>query len=313
MKQLPSQSRQTELWKSVERLVRSQSEILAFHQRLSEMRSYAVNERDARQLMVPVLTSMAVLETVRRESNVPLVLLKGLQIGGLYPQAWMRDTGDLDILTTDPDQLFQDLQKAGFIASHAVSDVRHHQLPPLRDPIFGLSVEIHRRPNTGGFGNIITVEDCFADAVPSRVNMKGILAPSPNHEFVLHLAHSWADRPLGRVRDLIDLELLAQNVGGPAAALSLARQFKLKRVWSATVSAQDWVLRDTSPSMSARVMGRHLDREFKPSKDVFRRLLSPFCADSVSEAVRMASREMRRAFAGNPGETLFGKIKRTVS
>jgi Uncharacterised nucleotidyltransferase len=300
----------SELWADVQRLTLKLPSTVARHQRLATMSNYLVTGINAQSLTFPVLTSVAVLEQVRRSSSVPLMLLKGLQIGALYPEPWMRDTGDIDILTTDPERLFSDLVGVGFVPREIEANRRHHQLPPLSDPTFGVVVEVHRRPNTGAFGPVVSVEECFAQAVPSRTEIDGLLGPSTEHEFVLHLAHSWADRPLGRLRDLIDLELLSTSLGGTESVRRATRRYKLFRVWELTAEAQSWAVHGNRPTKRVARRGKHLEQVFNPGSDVIRRLASPFWSDSVTLGIQVAGRESARALSGNPGESVVRKIKR---
>jgi hypothetical protein len=188
---------------------------------------------------------------------------------------------------------------------------RHHQLSPLVDPKYGVTVEIHRRPNTGSLGRFVTVEQCFADSVESSTGVTGVRAPSPEHHFIFHLAHAWADRPLGRIRDLIDLALLSAELGGPEIARSTSKRFGVSRVWDATVSAQQSILYGQDPKPMVYLLSHHMTSIFNPSKDVFRRFATPLWADSVSESGRIAYRELVRLTVGNPGESFLKKITRT--
>jgi hypothetical protein len=298
------------LWADVDRLIQRLPVAVLHQQRLRAMRQYVVEQQTAQRLVLPVLSSAAVIDHIRRTTEAPLMLLKGLQIGGLYPQPWMRDTGDIDLLTTVPEDVFAQLVSAGYEPRFLAAIKRHHQLPPLTAPGFGVTVEIHRRPNTGSFGTVIPVADCFADAVASRCGVDGVLAPSAEHEFLFHLAHSWADRPLGRLRDLIDLELLSVAVGGSDTAYALAKAHGLSRVWRLTTEAQGWAIHGKKPTAAAGRIGKHLLEDFNPSKDVFRRAVAPLWADSFAFAARIAGSEALRSIAGNPGESPVQKIGR---
>ncbi len=309
---LPNTESDAVFWSKVEGFVRTLPPNVADQQRLYNIHRYLNGGATPRVLTANTLPALAVLHRIRRSTRHPLLLLKGLQVGSLYPQLWMRDLGDIDILTTAPDDVYRDLVGVGFEPRNIANIKTHHQLPPLWNHEFHLSVEVHRRPNTGQFPQFVTPEQVFAESTESRVEIEGIRGPSVEHEFSLHLAHSWSDRPIGRARDIIDLTLLAGALQRQTAA-ETARSYHLNRVWKATVQARSALLENEGASLVLRRATRHLTQPFDPRHDVYRRLASPLWADSPRHGFNLLRRELLRAANGNPGESVLHKFKRSVA
>jgi hypothetical protein len=82
------------LWDNVRRVAADSSPEVAAQQRIQSIRSYLVDGTASQMLMLPSMALSGALELVRRSSDEDLLVLKGLQIAALYPQTWMRDTGD---------------------------------------------------------------------------------------------------------------------------------------------------------------------------------------------------------------------------
>ena len=298
-------------WVNVENFVRSIPSEVAQQQRLSNQHQFLMADAAPRMLTAKVLSGLAVLQRMRQLTVHPLLLLKGLQVASLYPQMWMRDTGDVDILTTAPDDVYRDLVAGGFQPRNVAVIKTHHQLPPLWNQEFNVSVEVHRRPNTGQFARFVTPEEVFAQSTESRVQLDGIRGPSPEHDFALHLAHSWSDRPVGRARDLIDLTLLADALDH-GNATEVARRYRLRRVWRASLQARDALLDHERPPLALQQVTRHLTQPYDSQHDVYRRLTSPLWADSPFQGFTILRRELARAANGNPGETVLHKFKRSI-
>ena len=161
----------------------------------------------AAALAAPVL-----LERVRAASDGPLVLFKGPQIARLYPDRALRSFRDLDLLVADAHATQRGLLAAGF---REVGDPdlyeRIHHLRPLHWPGLPLIVEIHHSPKWVDGLDAPAAAELIEAAVPCPGAPEGVLElPSAHHALVL-AAHAWAHRPLSRLRDLLDIRLVADG------------------------------------------------------------------------------------------------------
>ena len=96
-------------------------------------------------------------------------------------------------------------------------------------------------------------------AVPSQPGRRGVLAPSPAHHALLLAAHAWAHRPLSRLRDLIDIAVVAGRGRARHEIRRLARSWGIQRVWATTARAIERVLGDGRRPPPLAIWARHLD------------------------------------------------------
>ena len=208
----------------------------------------------ARTLAAPVL-----LERVRAATTGPLLLIKGPEVARHYPAPSLRDFRDLDLVVPDAAATQRELLRAGFVevGDAALYEDIHH-LRPLALGSLPLVVEVHhtlkwveRLPAPG-------IDDLLAAATPAHVGVRGVLAPPPSHHALLLAAHAWAHRPLGRLRDLVDIALVARHASR-ARLDTLACGWGLSGVWGTTARAIDAVLGSGGRAVSLSFWARHLE------------------------------------------------------
>lgn len=262
-------ARSLELWQAVDRLVdRAPS--------LDDLRSHRLElfaARRWRALGVPVpadlleqerraaigvLAARLLLERVRSSYDGEIVLLKGLDVAARYPDPALRAFGDLDLLVADAPAAQAGLLAAGF---EEVGDpslfVDIHHLRPLRWPDLPLVVEIHSRPKwIDGGPAAPPIAELLAAAVPAE---QGVQVLPPAHHALLLAAHSWAHEPLRRLRDLIDIAVMAE-AAGRAEVAELARDWRLERLWRVTIATADAVLFGRSRPWALRLWAQNLEK-----------------------------------------------------
>src|SRR5947208_1183874 len=75
-----------------------------------------------------------------------------------------------------------------------------------------LAVELHKTVKSPTGLRPPSTQALFEAAVPAAVDVPGLLAPAPLHHAVLLAGHAWAERPLERLRDLIDVAAVAASL-----------------------------------------------------------------------------------------------------
>ncbi len=262
---------------------------------LSGAYSIAIGENYPINVIAADMARRRALEEAVKAVAQPVIIHKGAQIARLYPDPLQRDWSDIDLLVEDPEQARGDLAKVGFVGiGH--DQPNFHQLAPMVHPHLRVVIELHRRPNAAPHHHIPTTAEIFGRSQPSRVDIDGLRAPCLEHEFVLHLSHSWTNRPLGRLRDLVDLRLLAEQLDVDQDR-ELAAQAKSRRVWDANRAALARLLTNEKTSVANKLLMRHLSRGFNEQRDPVRRLVAPAWADSPTDAARVAWNETTRATA----------------
>ena len=211
-----------------------------------------------RAAAVAALAAPALLRRVRDAATGPLVLIKGPDVARYYPDPSERDFSDLDVLAPDAAVTQGELLAAGFeeVGEPALYEHIHH-LRPLHWPGLPLVIEVHSAlkwiegvepPPTG---------ELLAAAESQPTRPDGLLVlPAAHHALVL-AAHGWAHEPLARLRDLLDIALVAG-----AADLDeideLAARWGVWRMWRTTYRAIDAVVGDAPRPLSVALWGRHL-------------------------------------------------------
>lgn len=261
--------------------------------------------RQARQLAG--LTASAVprvLARARAASDEPLMLMKGAEAAAVYPDPLGRPYVDVDLLTADAPAVQRSLLAAGFQPLVSAPSVdAHHHLAPLHLPGLPVRVEVHRRPNWLSGLRVPAVAELFEAARPSALDVPGLLAPAPEHHAMLLAVHAWADRPLGRLGRLIDVE--AMSLGGDAATLeSVARAWGCTRLWRSTRRTAQSVLLNRRVPGSLMVWARSLPelRERTVFDAHLERWLAPVWAFPPGRALGCVASAMARDLRPHPGE-----------
>ena len=207
-----------------------------------------------------------------------------------YPDPTARPFGDIDLLAADPDGAQGALIAAGF--QPMSEDERYRgqpHLPPLRPPGLPLLVEVHRAPNwPPGLTSPRTAE-LLDVSVPAQCGIEGILGLPPAHHAVLLAAHAWAHAPLGQLRPLLDVALVAANAE-PNDLRRCARAQGVSELWNATVAALNALFGGARRSAALRMWARHLAsvRERTVFEAHLTALMSPLWSRSPSQGIRVA-------------------------
>ena len=112
-----------------------------------------------------------------------------------------------------------------------------HELP-LAWPGLPLEVEVHARPNWPPWLEAPPAAELLEGAVPSAAGVEGVLAPVPEKHLLVVAAHAWTHGPLQRLRDLLDVALLAAEADR-AETGRLAQAWGLGRLWRTTAAVAD--------------------------------------------------------------------------
>jgi hypothetical protein len=229
-----------------------------------------------RRAAVSVLAAPLLLERVQAAYGGEIVPLKGPEVAARYPDPALRAFGDLDLLVRDAAKAQAALLAAGFeeIGDPSLYLDIHH-LRPLCSPELPLVVEIHSRPKWIDDARVVPpLEELFAAAIPAGAGTSNLRVLPPAHHALLLAGHSWAHEPLRRLRDVIDVVVLAEEAGRDEV-LALARDWGVERLWRVTIAVADavldggkrpWVLRlwaqNLEKARERTVLENHLQRWF---------------------------------------------------
>jgi hypothetical protein len=260
------------------------------------------------RLVVPRL-----LERVRAAYDGPMIVHKGPEAAVHYPDPTSRDYGDVDLLVFDAEEVQRTLIAAGFeeIGDPAIYLDIHH-LRPLRWPELPLYVEIHSRPKWVDTLPGPSMDELFAEAVPSTATIDGFLALPPQHHALVLAVHSWAHVPLRRLRDVVDIAAVAA-AADPGEVAALARIWGVSRLWRTTDEAIHAVLEGGRPPLSVRAWARNLMlvRERTVLENHLQRWLSDFSILPTGRAVSALPRTVRLELGPERAEGWSNKLFRT--
>jgi hypothetical protein len=172
---------------------------------------------------------------------------------------------------------------------------------PVELPGVPLPIELHksfRWPN----GLAAPPNDqLFEAAVPASVGVDGLVAPNRGDHAVLLAGHAWAERPLQRLRDLIDIEAMGAGAS-PAELEQIARRWGWERVWRTTTDVLRWLLGSGPEPSAVRVWARHLVELRDPTAldRQLSRWLAPFWALPPLQALYILVFFVKRAFRPDP-------------
>ncbi|MGH2716768.1 MAG: nucleotidyltransferase family protein, partial [Thermoleophilaceae bacterium] len=196
------------------------------------------------------------LRRVRESADGPLLLVKGPEVARHYPDPSLRDFRDVDLIVRDSAATQRQLLAAGFeeVGEPWVYEGIHH-LRPLHWPGLPLVVEVHHSPKWLDHVEPPTAGSLLCAGVRRP---DGLLVPPPAHHALVLAAHGWAHRPLTRVRDLLDVALVAL-AANPAEVDRLAGAWGVRRMWRTTARAIGAVLGAGRRPVSVAVWARHLE------------------------------------------------------
>ena len=220
----------------------------------------AVLEAEERRATMITMAARPLLEQACAAYDGPLMLMKGAEVAAHYRHPSDRYYSDLDLLAEDAPAAQHALIDAGFIQCGDPADYEHTQhLCPLVWPGIPLFIELHRHPNSPAWLPKPPLDEIFEHSVSSATGVAGLLAPDPAAHALLLVAHSWAEAPLGRLTDLIDV---AASLGDDRRSVAddLALRWGWDGMWRVAASAGDAVLGSSGWPASLNVWARHLMR-----------------------------------------------------
>lgn len=260
-----------------------------------------------------MFAAIPLLHRIRDGCEGPLMLLKGPEIGGLYPRNGRR-FGDIDILTPAAEEVQGSLLAGGFLLCEPdfdMSDGLHHHLQPLRWPTIPLNVEVHSGPNWPPRAHQPPLGEILEAAVPCAFGIDGVLAPHPLHHTLILASHAWRHEPLFIVRDLIDIAVISEGL--EAGELDrLASRWGIGRVWETTKGAADALFYGGRRTVPLRSWARHLERvrERTVLENHLQRWLHAFWELSPPAALGQAVHVLRAEVAPAEGESWGTKLSR---
>jgi hypothetical protein len=258
------------------------------------------------------LAAPALLRRVRDAADGPMVLVKGPSVAAHYPDPTLRDFRDLDLLVPDAGRTQRQLLAAGFQeAGDPRLYVDIHHLRPLHWPGLPLVVEVHHTPKWLHNVDPPEVSDLIGAAAGEPPHADGILVLPAAHHAILLAAHGWAHRPLSRIRDLLDVALVAR-AAELATIEELARSWGLGRMWSSTARVAGALLGGATPPLSMKVWARHLGnaRERTVLESHLQQWFGDFCALPRDRLVAAAG-ALGADLVPRPGEGWGRKLVRT--
>ncbi|MBK8579975.1 MAG: nucleotidyltransferase family protein [Candidatus Accumulibacter sp.] len=132
------------------------------------------------------------------------LLLKGAAVivGGLYPTDGERMVTDIDVLIP-PSSLPEILEKlasigyqemdntGGLVKIRTAEALSHHHYPPLFNPDWPVTVELHVQPVLLRYGRLLSTEELFLAATPLSWPEADFLLPAPEHMIVHNIIHTF--------------------------------------------------------------------------------------------------------------------------
>jgi Uncharacterised nucleotidyltransferase len=245
---------------------------------------FAAKERFA---AVVDLSAPLVLERVRSACDGPMIVLKGPEVAAFYEDSGRRGYGDIDLLVPDAARVHRALLARRF---ELVGDpnlyVDIHHLRPVLAPGTPLPIEIHTRPKWIDGASAPPLGQLFESAVPSATGVDGMLTLPPEQQALLLAVHSWAHEPLRHLRDIVDIAAVSVRAE-PDVIRRLAKEWKVDRLWRATVGVLEAVLDGSAPPRLLGLWAQNLFhvRERTVLENHLERWLSDFWVMSPGAAI----------------------------
>ncbi len=268
---------------------------------------------DERNAAMTALSVEPLLRRVRAAYDGTLMLMKGPEAAAHHLHPETRCFRDLDLLVDDPVAAQRALIAAGFMQGPRAQKYAEAQhLAPLAYPGFPLIVELHRRPNLPPWIPRPPVEAILDLSAPSTTGVTGITAPVPPVHALLLAAHSWTDRPVARLVDLVDV-LAVLGEDDREAAERLSRAWGWQRLWRTTLMLADGVLGDHGLPLSLKTWARHFQcaRERTVLEDHIARAAAPAWSVPRAGAGRALTTALIRTAARQPDEDWGEKLHRS--
>jgi hypothetical protein len=179
-------------------------------------------------------------------------------------------------------------------------------------PSLPLKVELHRWPNWPRWLTPPPPDDLFETAVPSALAVPGVMTLAPAAHALALATHAWVDDPLGRIRDLIDVTLIAEEADSDEID-ELARRWQVDRLWSSTRrAAEASLLRTRRPTVAQRTWARNLPaaRERTVLEAHLENWISSYWTLRPLAATRLAASNIAWEVRPSAGESWGRKLRR---
>lgn len=269
---------------------------------------------EERRAAMTALAAPVLLERLRAGYHGPIVLVKGPEVAGRYPNPAMRDFVDLDVLVPDAAEAQRSLIAAGFIEfGDPELYVDIHHLRPLYSPGLHLRVEIHSEPKWPDGLEPPPSGEFFAETVPSMTGVDGILTLPPAKHAVVLAVHGWAHEPLARLGQLVDVAAMLDGADRQKAS-EVAGAWGVSGVWETTIRAVDALFGDP-PARSAAlaIWARHLPsaRERSVLESHLETWISGFWSLPPGRAALRMGHELWWDIRPTPGESWRSKLSRS--
>jgi putative nucleotidyltransferase-like protein len=261
------------------------------------------------------LAAQIVLEKARAAYDGPMMVLKGPVVAALYPDPALRPFRDLDLLVPNAEEAQETLIASGFVpvGNEDSYYAELHHLRPLSWPGLPLVVEVHRRPEWPKWTKAPATDELFGEAEPAlTVGVDGLLAPNRSHHALIVAAHSWAEAPLRRALDLVDVTVLSSGLDRDELR-RLAHRWDIAGLWETTVAAAQALLFDARTPLSLRLWARDLrsTRDRTVLENHVRFLASSFWALPPRRALRVTGQRVLEAAKPAMEESWHRKLGRT--
>jgi hypothetical protein len=140
----------------------------------------------------------------------------------------------------------------------------------------------------------------------------GFLALRPEAHAIVLAVHSWSHEPFRRLRDFVDIGVVASEADR-RAALELASRWGVERLWRSTIAVVDWLFDDRTVPWSLRLWAQNLERARE--RTVFEmhaeRWVSDFWAFGTTRALGRLPRRLLDDVRPAEQETWGEKLGRT--
>lgn len=266
---------------------------------------------------VVTLTAPRLLDRVRSAYDGPLLLVKGPEVAARYPDPVLRSFRDLDVLVPDASGVQQELLGAGFEEggdAESYAEAPHDR--PLYLPGFPLLLEVHRTPNWPRGTRAPRFDELADGAIPSRA-VEGVLVPAPAKHVLVLAAHAWMHGPIEKIRDLLDVAVMAAEVDRDDVE-AIAADWGALRLWRSTLALVDSLFYGARRPPALRLWAQNLPevRERTVLESHVGRWLAGFSTLPPRPALRALTRAAAadvRPERGEPWSRKLGRSRRALA
>jgi Uncharacterised nucleotidyltransferase len=312
-----------DIWAGMDRLLeRADKRALVFH-RLETLaaRRLRLRGREVPEELVEserlgaafALAATAHLTRVRAAVDGPVLVFKGPELAARYPDPTLRIARDLDLVAPDPGAAQAALLAAGFVETGDPDlYARAPHLRPLAWPGMPVQVEVHARPNWPPWLEAPVSAELLQGAGPSASGVEGVLAPALERHVLVVAAHAWMHGPLQRLRDLLDVALLAREADRREVE-RVAQAWEIAKLWRTTAAVADALFLGEAPPPALRGWAKNLTevRERTVLEQHLARWRGWYDAFPPPLAARATLHELRDDLTPEPGETWRSKLQRS--